>query len=184
MPSPTRVLLWTDAPAPYVDAIAAAGLTERVVLEKLARKDTPTQAQRADTEALLAWGAPSGLLPHMPEAALGAGIDRRRGRLACAAGSASAAYPHLRARNASRVDAGKHPWRAVPSHQALCRNRRGSEAGTVDAPHGDAAQRQDARDSWPGRCRAGGGPTRRGSRHAGDRHATAWRSAVRTGGGF
>ena len=67
MPSPTRVLLWTDAPAPYVDAIAAAGLTERVVLEKLARTDTPTQAQRADTEAMLAWGAPSGLLPHMPK---------------------------------------------------------------------------------------------------------------------
>jgi phosphoglycerate dehydrogenase-like enzyme len=79
MPSPTRVLLWTDAPAPYVDAIAAAGLTERVAVEALARKDTPTQAQRADTEALLAWGAPSGLLPHMPKLrwvqALTAGVE-------------------------------------------------------------------------------------------------------------
>jgi len=55
MPSPTRVLLWTDSPAPYVDAIAAAGLTERVAVEPLARTDTPTQAQRADTEAMLAW---------------------------------------------------------------------------------------------------------------------------------
>ena len=79
MPSPTRVLLWTDAPAPYVDAIAAAGLTERVAVETLARKDTPTQAQRADAEALLAWGAPSGLLPHMPKLrwvqALTAGVE-------------------------------------------------------------------------------------------------------------
>jgi phosphoglycerate dehydrogenase-like enzyme len=79
MPSPTRVLLWTDAPAPYVDAIAAAGLTERLAVEQLARKDTPSQAQRADTEALLAWGAPSGLLPHMPKLrwvqALTAGVE-------------------------------------------------------------------------------------------------------------
>jgi phosphoglycerate dehydrogenase-like enzyme len=79
MPSPTRVLLWTDAPAPYVDAIAAAGLADRVAVEALARKDTPTQAQRADTEALLAWGAPSGLLPQMPKLhwvqALTAGVE-------------------------------------------------------------------------------------------------------------
>jgi phosphoglycerate dehydrogenase-like enzyme len=79
MPSPTRVLLWTDAAAPYVDAIAAAGLTERVAVEPLARKDTPTQAQRADTEAMLAWGAPPGLLPHMPSLrwvqALTAGVE-------------------------------------------------------------------------------------------------------------
>jgi phosphoglycerate dehydrogenase-like enzyme len=79
MPSPTRVLLWTDAAAPYVDAIAAAGLTERVAVEPLARKDTPTQAHRADTEAMLAWGAPAGLLPHMPKLrwvqALTAGVE-------------------------------------------------------------------------------------------------------------
>ena len=62
---PTRVLLWTDTPAAYLDAIAAADLTSRVTVEALPRKDTPTQAQRADTEAMLAWGAPPGLLPHM-----------------------------------------------------------------------------------------------------------------------
>jgi hypothetical protein len=59
---PTRVLLWTDTPAAYLDAIAAAGLSGRVTVETLARKDAPLQAQRADTEAMLAWGAPSGLL--------------------------------------------------------------------------------------------------------------------------
>ena len=65
MPHPTRVLLWTDTPGAYLDAIAAAGLAERVAVEALGRKDTPTQAQRADTEAMLAWGAPPGLLPKM-----------------------------------------------------------------------------------------------------------------------
>jgi phosphoglycerate dehydrogenase-like enzyme len=79
MPDPTRVLLWTDAPAPYVDAIAAAGLSARVAVESLTRRDTPTQAQRADTEAMLACGAPPGLLPHMPKLrwaqALTAGVE-------------------------------------------------------------------------------------------------------------
>ena len=79
MPNLPRVLLWTDAPAPYVDAIATAGLAERVAVEALPRKDTPTQAQRADTEAMLAWGAPAGLLPHMPKLrwvqALTAGVE-------------------------------------------------------------------------------------------------------------
>ena len=84
MPEPTRILLWTDAPGPYLDAIAAAGVTDRVAVEALARNDTPTQAQRADTEAMLAWGAPAGLLPQMPKLrwaqALTAGVE---GWLAC-----------------------------------------------------------------------------------------------------
>jgi phosphoglycerate dehydrogenase-like enzyme len=76
---PTRILLWTDTPAAYLDAIAAADLTSRVAIDALARKDTPTQAQRADTEAMLAWGAPPGLLPNMQELrwvqALTAGVE-------------------------------------------------------------------------------------------------------------
>ena len=79
MPDAPRVLLWTDAPAPYIDAIAKANLAHRVTVEALSRKDTPTQAQRADTEAMLAWGAPAGLLPHMPRLrwvqALTAGVE-------------------------------------------------------------------------------------------------------------
>lgn len=79
MPEPTRVLLWTDVPGPYLDAIAAAGVADRVTTESLARTDTPTQAQRADTEAMLAWGAPPGLLPAMPKLrwaqALTAGVE-------------------------------------------------------------------------------------------------------------
>jgi phosphoglycerate dehydrogenase-like enzyme len=75
----TRVLLWTDTPAAYLDAIAAADLTNRVKIEVLRRKDAPDQAQRAGTEAMLAWGAPPGLLPQMPmlrwAQALTAGVE-------------------------------------------------------------------------------------------------------------
>ncbi len=75
----TRILLWTDTPAAYLDAIAAADLTSRVKVEALARKETPNQAQRAETEAMLAWGAPPGLLPQMPKLrwaqALTAGVE-------------------------------------------------------------------------------------------------------------
>src|ERR1700677_4292078 len=65
MPDPTNVLLWTDGPAPYIDAIAASGLAPRVNVATLARRDQPSEAQMRQTEALLAWGAPSGLLPRM-----------------------------------------------------------------------------------------------------------------------
>ncbi len=76
---PARVLLWTDTPAAYLDAIAAADLSGRVAVDALPRKDSPTQAQRADTEAMLAWGAPPGLLPQMEKLrwvqALTAGVE-------------------------------------------------------------------------------------------------------------
>ncbi len=79
MPSPTRVLLWTDGATPYVDAINNAGLTDRVTVETLTRGESPSQAQRADAEALLAWGVPKGLLPQMPKLrwaqALTAGVE-------------------------------------------------------------------------------------------------------------
>ena len=79
MPNATRLLLWTDGPAPYADAIAAAGLSPRVTVETLSRKDQPSEAQRAGTEAMLAWGAPAGLLSRMPALrwaqALTAGVE-------------------------------------------------------------------------------------------------------------
>ncbi len=74
-----RLLLWTDTPGPYLDAIAAADLTTRVTVDSLPRKEMLTQGQRADTEAMLAWGAPPGLLPQMPRLrwvqALTAGVE-------------------------------------------------------------------------------------------------------------
>ena len=79
MPDPTHVLLWTDGPGPYLDAIAAAGIAPRVSVETLARKDQPSDAQMAQTEALLAWGAPPGLRPRMARLrwaqALTAGVE-------------------------------------------------------------------------------------------------------------
>ena len=63
MPDSTRLLLWTDGATPYTNAIAAAGLNARVTVDVLPRKDQPSEIQAAQTEALLAWGAPPGLLP-------------------------------------------------------------------------------------------------------------------------
>lgn len=75
----TNVLLWTDGAGPYLDAIAAAGLSDRVQVEAIPRSQSPNQAQRADTEAMLAWGVPKGLLPDMPKLrwaqALTAGVE-------------------------------------------------------------------------------------------------------------
>ena len=79
MPHPPRLLLWTDTPGPYVEAIERSGLAGRVRVETLARKDEPSAAQIAETEAMLAWGAAPGLLPCMPKLrwaqALTAGVE-------------------------------------------------------------------------------------------------------------
>ncbi len=79
MSNPLRLLLWTDAPGPYAEAIERADLAGRVAVEVLARKDRPSAAQLAKTEAMLAWGAPPGLLPRMPKLrwvqALTAGVE-------------------------------------------------------------------------------------------------------------
>jgi hypothetical protein len=64
---PAHILLWTDTPAAYLDSIAAADLATRVVVQTLPRKETPSAGQRAAVEAMLAWGAPPGLLPEMPK---------------------------------------------------------------------------------------------------------------------
>ena len=61
-----HLLLWTDSPGPYIDAVAKAGLSDRVAIDPLSRKDKPSDAQRAQTQVLLAAGVPAGLLPTMP----------------------------------------------------------------------------------------------------------------------
>ncbi len=63
----THVLLWTDASAQYLDAIQAAGLADRVVVDTLARKDKPSADQMARAEALMAYAVPPGLLLAMPK---------------------------------------------------------------------------------------------------------------------
>jgi phosphoglycerate dehydrogenase-like enzyme len=79
MSNSPRVLLWTDTPDAYVDAIAKAGLDGVVAVETLSRKSTPSDAQLAGTEILLAGGVPAGLLPKMPKLrwaqALSAGVE-------------------------------------------------------------------------------------------------------------
>jgi len=63
----THVLLWTDSPAAYLEAIESAGLAERVVLDTLPRKEKPSADQMTRTEVLMAYAVPPGLLPAMPK---------------------------------------------------------------------------------------------------------------------
>ena len=76
----THVLLWTDSTAAYLDAIKAAGLADRVAVETLPRKERPNAEQMTRTEALMAYGAPPGLLPAMPKLrwvqAMTAGVEQ------------------------------------------------------------------------------------------------------------
>jgi phosphoglycerate dehydrogenase-like enzyme len=65
--SRTEILLWTDSPAAYLDAVAAAGLAHQVKIEALPRKEKPSADQLAKTEALMAPIVPPGLLPAMPK---------------------------------------------------------------------------------------------------------------------
>lgn len=67
MTQPTHVLLWTDSTAAYLEAIKAAGLAERVVVESVPRKAKPSAEQMARTEAMMAYVAPPGVLPAMPK---------------------------------------------------------------------------------------------------------------------
>jgi phosphoglycerate dehydrogenase-like enzyme len=61
-----HLLLWTDNPGPYIDAIAKAGLSDRATIDILGRREKPSESQRAETHVLLAAGVPPGLLPTMP----------------------------------------------------------------------------------------------------------------------
>ena len=74
-----HVLLWTDSPTAYLDAIQAAGLAERVAVDTLPRKEKPSVEQLARTEAMMAGAVPAGLLPAMPKLrwaqAMSAGVD-------------------------------------------------------------------------------------------------------------
>jgi len=74
-----HVLLWTDSSAAYLDAIKAAGLSDRVAVDTLPRKERPSADQLARTEALMAGAVPAGLLPEMPKLrwaqAMSAGVE-------------------------------------------------------------------------------------------------------------
>jgi len=74
-----HVLLWTDSPAAYLDAVQAAGLSDRVAIDTLPRKEKPSTEQLQRTEALMAGAVPAGLLPSMPKLrwaqAMSAGVE-------------------------------------------------------------------------------------------------------------
>lgn len=61
-----HVLLWTDSPAACLDAIQAAGLADRVVVDTLPRKEKPSAEQMARTEVLMAHAVAPGVLSAMP----------------------------------------------------------------------------------------------------------------------
>jgi phosphoglycerate dehydrogenase-like enzyme len=63
----THLLLWTDVTAPYIDAIKAQGLADRVKVETLPRTEKPSAELLARTEAMMAYAVPPGLLAKMPK---------------------------------------------------------------------------------------------------------------------
>ena len=63
----THILLWTDSTRAYVEAIAAAGLSDRVVIDTVGRKERPSADQLARVEVLFAPGVPPGVLSAMPK---------------------------------------------------------------------------------------------------------------------
>jgi phosphoglycerate dehydrogenase-like enzyme len=62
-----HILLWNPSPAPYVEAIKAAGLAERVVIHTLAPGAKPSPEQMAEAEVLMAYNVPPGVLGAMPK---------------------------------------------------------------------------------------------------------------------
>ena len=65
MSTPT-ILLWLNESAVYRDALAKAGLADRVTLETLRLDEKPDAALLAQCDAMLAWRAAPGLLAQMP----------------------------------------------------------------------------------------------------------------------
>jgi phosphoglycerate dehydrogenase-like enzyme len=76
----SQLLLWTDSPAAYLDAIESAGLADRVAIDTLPRKEKPSAEQLASTEALMAYTVPPGVLSAMPKLrwvqAMTAGVEQ------------------------------------------------------------------------------------------------------------
>ena len=62
-----QILLWTSSPAPYVEAIQAAGLADRVVIHTLAAGAKPSAEQMEHAEVLMAYNIPPGVLGAMPK---------------------------------------------------------------------------------------------------------------------
>ena len=59
-------LVWTERAEPYTEAIAAAGLGERVAVTVANKANPPSEATLAATEAMFAMTCPPGSLAKMP----------------------------------------------------------------------------------------------------------------------
>ncbi len=74
-----NLLLWLDDATPYTRAIEQAGLNDQLSITVLKRSEPLTDALLANTEAMMAWGAPPGTLDRMPKLrwiqALTAGVE-------------------------------------------------------------------------------------------------------------
>ena len=62
-----QLLLWAQSPAPYVEAIQAAGLADRVVIHTLAPSAKPSAEQLEQAEVLMTYNIPPGVLGAMPK---------------------------------------------------------------------------------------------------------------------
>ncbi len=61
-----RLLLWTNNPGPYLDAMKEAGLSDRVVTDTLPMKEKPSDEQLRTVNAMMVPNVPPGLLSKMP----------------------------------------------------------------------------------------------------------------------
>jgi phosphoglycerate dehydrogenase-like enzyme len=67
MTTSPQVLLWAQSTAPYVEAIKAAGLADRIVLRLLPPSEKPSAEQLAQTEVVMTYNMPAGVLGRMPK---------------------------------------------------------------------------------------------------------------------
>jgi phosphoglycerate dehydrogenase-like enzyme len=101
----THALLWFNEAATYKQALIRSGFADRVTIHTLSLEQQPTAEQLAQTEILVAWSAPPGVLANMPKLrwiqALTAGVEnwmanpelRQKVALTCARGSHRVAMP-------------------------------------------------------------------------------------------
>lgn len=100
-----QTLLWTNEPEVYRESLKRAGLVDGLQIQTSRLDQTPPPEQLAQTEMMLAWNAPAGVLANMPRLrwiqALTVGIDnwlarpdlRQNIALTCARGSHRVAMP-------------------------------------------------------------------------------------------
>ena len=134
------VLLWLNETGVYRDALTHAGLLDRVDLHTCRVGEDPPPDLLARCEAHAGRARRAGLLARAPRLrwiqALTAGVE---GWLALPDLPARSRSPARAARIA--CDAGEHPGRALPPHQALCGGRPGSARAAVDAARVGAPRR-------------------------------------------